>query len=85
MKKPMAEVYGDFFPKYWSNWVAGYEAIFKENNGNICTHLLKDIKCPTFILYGEKDPLVATVHASDLLTKISTSRYVNKNKNNKVI
>lgn len=73
MKKPMLELYSDF-ATYWSTWMDGMETVYKANNGNICSHLLKDIKCPTFILYGEKDPIVDPVHASHFLTNISNSR-----------
>ncbi|KAL0881914.1 hypothetical protein ABMA27_001675 [Loxostege sticticalis] len=75
MRDPMIEVYGEeLFAKYWSRWVDGMVALFKANDGNICNELLKDIKCPTFILYGEKDPMVDKVHASHLHTNITGSR-----------
>ncbi|XP_028169097.1 valacyclovir hydrolase [Ostrinia furnacalis] len=75
MREPMIEVYGEeLFAKYWAQWVDGMIALFRAKDGNICNEMLKDIKCPTFILYGEKDPMVDKVHASHLLTNITGSR-----------
>ncbi|XP_026759759.2 valacyclovir hydrolase [Galleria mellonella] len=74
MKEPMIELYGDRFASYWIEWVDGVIALFKAKDGNICSERLKDIKCPTLILYGEKDPMVDSVHASHLHTNIEGSR-----------
>lgn len=75
MRQPMIEVYGEeLFAKLWSEWVDGMEAICNEKQGDICLKLLKKIKCPTFILYGEKDPLVDKVHVSNLHTNIDGSK-----------
>lgn len=75
MRKPMIEVYGEeYFAKLWAKWCDGMETVFNANNGNICSHLLKDIKCPTLILHGEKDPMVDNVHVSYLHTHIVNSR-----------
>lgn len=78
MRDPLIEVYGEErFAAYNASWVDIMEEIYNANKGNICNELLKDIKCPTFILYGQKDPLVDSVHASHLHTHISGSRYRN--------
>ncbi|XP_013188182.2 valacyclovir hydrolase isoform X2 [Amyelois transitella] len=74
MREPMEQVYGDFFAQYWAEWVDGMVALFEAKDGNICSEVLKDIKCPTLILYGEKDPMVDNVHASHLHTHIQGSR-----------
>ncbi|XP_026732030.1 valacyclovir hydrolase [Trichoplusia ni] len=75
MRDPLIEVYGEErFAAYNASWVDIMEEIYNANKGNICNELLKDIKCPTFILYGQKDPLVDSVHASHLHTHISGSR-----------
>ncbi|KAJ7395026.1 Valacyclovir hydrolase [Pitangus sulphuratus] len=42
--------------------------------GNICQQLLPDIKCPTFIIHGEKDPLVPQAHAEYIHKHIKGSR-----------
>ncbi|XP_039750363.1 valacyclovir hydrolase-like isoform X2 [Pararge aegeria] len=73
--EPMIEIYGkERFAKYWANWVDAMDAIYQANNGDICSHQLKNIKCPTYILYGEKDPMVDQVHVSHLHTHIEGSR-----------
>ncbi|XP_035440548.2 valacyclovir hydrolase [Spodoptera frugiperda] len=75
MREPLIEIYGEeLFAKYWAEWVDGMEALYKTKDGNICAEMLKNIKCPTFILYGQKDPLVDSVHASHLHTHIDGSR-----------
>ncbi|KAM3959760.1 valacyclovir hydrolase [Aphomia sociella] len=74
MREPMIQIYGDDFPNYWIKWTDGMVALYKAKDGNICSERLKDIKCPTLILYGEKDPMVANVHASHLHTHIEGSR-----------
>lgn len=75
MKDPLIEVYGEkLFARYWASWVDAMEAIYNKNKGNICSDLLKDIKCPTLILYGQRDPLVNSVHVSHLHTNIEGSR-----------
>lgn len=71
----MIDIYGKArFANYWANWVEAMDEICKTKNGNICADLLKNIKCPTYILYGEKDPLVDKVHVSHLHTQIDGSR-----------
>ncbi|XP_023944371.2 valacyclovir hydrolase [Bicyclus anynana] len=75
MSEPMIEIYGkERFAKYWAGWVDAMEAIYQANKGNLCADRLKNIKCPTFILYGEKDPMVDRVHVSHLHTHIEGSR-----------
>lgn len=75
MREPLIKVYGEeLFSKYWAEWVDGQEAIVKEKNGNICAELLKHIKCPTYLMYGQKDPLVDCSHISYLHTNIDGSR-----------
>ncbi|XP_068626571.1 valacyclovir hydrolase-like [Battus philenor] len=75
MRQPMIKVYGEEkFTKYWTEWVDGIEAIALTDNGNICSELVKNITCPTFILHGEKDRLVDYVHLSYLHKNIKGSR-----------
>ncbi|CAG4970125.1 unnamed protein product [Parnassius apollo] len=75
MRQPMIDIYGEEnFAKYWANWIDGMALILQTKNGNICSELLKNISCPTLILYGEKDPMVDNVHVSHLHTNIEGSR-----------
>lgn len=75
MQEPMIAVYGkELFRKYWEAWTEGATNLFHARKGDICSRMLQDIKCPTYILYGQKDPLVASVHASHLHTHIVGSK-----------
>lgn len=69
----MIKIYGkERFAQYWRNWVDCMSAALEENN-DICCEFLKDITCPTFILYGAKDSLVDAVHAPYLKENIKNS------------
>ncbi|XP_059058680.1 valacyclovir hydrolase-like [Achroia grisella] len=75
LKNPMLELYGEKFGSYWAKWTDNaIYSVLKTREGNICSDRLKEIKCPTLILYGEKDPIVETMHASYLQTHIENSR-----------
>lgn len=75
MKQPFLEVYGqELLSIYWSQWLDIMVAIFNEKGGNLCSHLLKHIKCPTFVLVGEKDPIVDPAHAYYLIKNIYDAR-----------
>lgn len=75
MKKPMVDFYGEeVFASYWVRWLEGMHTVYEGNKGEICSNLLKDIVAPTFILYGEKDPIVAREHITHLNSNIKGSR-----------
>ncbi|OWR43929.1 Bphl protein [Danaus plexippus plexippus] len=74
-REAMNAIYGEEkFARYWAAWVDAMERIYNTRNGDICSEYVKDIICPTYILYGEKDPLVDHVHVSHLHTTITGSR-----------
>ncbi|XP_031763901.1 valacyclovir hydrolase-like [Galleria mellonella] len=74
-KSEMVEVYGEHFASYWAKWTDNaLYGMFKAKNGDICLDRLKAIKCPTFILYGEQDPLTNKDHAIYLHNHIENSR-----------
>ena len=50
-------------------------AIMNDRDGNICKDLLPRITCPTLIVHGEKDALVAPEHPQYLKESIKGSRY----------
>lgn len=63
MRAPMEEMYGKVgFAELWSNWIEALLAIYKERGGNICKEHLANIVCPTFIVHGAKDPMIAAEH-----------------------
>jgi len=54
-------VYGDDVQPMWSSFCDVMKTIY-ENGGDFCQKEAKDVKCPTLILHGEKDPLVPVHH-----------------------
>lgn len=74
MKQPLVELYGkDGLQKMWTEWINVLTDIFKKG-GNICKDSLHKVQCPTLILHGDKDPLVASEHPQYLLEHILQSR-----------
>lgn len=75
MSEPLIAMYGrDGFQEMWSGWCDALKAIH-EAGGNICKDLLQNIKCPTLIIHGDKDPMVLPEHPQYLLKHIKGSRY----------
>ncbi|XP_038219319.1 valacyclovir hydrolase-like [Zerene cesonia] len=75
MKKPMVDLYGEeLFARYWAQWVDSMIELVKDRNGDICSNILPKITCPTFILYGEQDPLVDRMHLTYLQTHIKNTK-----------
>ncbi|XP_005525382.1 PREDICTED: valacyclovir hydrolase [Pseudopodoces humilis] len=75
VKKPLEELYGHkYFAETCEAWVDGISRFAENADGNICQQLLPDIKCPTFIIHGEKDPLVPQAHAEYIHKHIKGSR-----------
>nr|XP_034828878.1 valacyclovir hydrolase-like [Maniola hyperantus] len=73
LRDPMMEVYGkERFAQYWARWVDCMAAAL-EAKPDICSEYLKDIECPTLVLYGGKDPLVDAEHAPYLIDNIKNS------------
>lgn len=63
MRQPMEEVYGkEGFAKLWANWVDALLEIYRKKGGNICREHLEKIVCPTLIVHGAKDPMIAAEH-----------------------
>lgn len=78
MKQPLIDLYGEeYFRSCWENWVDCFKRFYHEKDGNICKELLKDVKCPTLILHGDKDPMVGHEHPKFLLDNIKNSRLIN--------
>ncbi|RMC16091.1 hypothetical protein DUI87_08300 [Hirundo rustica rustica] len=80
VKKPLEELYGHkYFAETCEAWVDGISQFAENSDGNICQQLLPDIKCPTFIIHGEKDPLVPQAHAEYIHKHIKGSRSLKHN------
>ena len=73
MLEAMGAVYGDELQELWTSWCDVMQALYKAG-GDVCRQRLDEIRCPTFILHGEKDPLVPRFHADVLHQGIAGSR-----------
>lgn len=57
-----------------SGWVDGISQFFTDRGGDICTSAVKNIKCPTLVVHGQKDPLVPHLHPEYLHANIRGSK-----------
>ncbi|XP_025834786.1 valacyclovir hydrolase isoform X2 [Agrilus planipennis] len=74
MKAPLIKLYGeDGLKTLWNNWCDTLIEIAKKG-GNICKNKLDYIQCPTFILHGSKDPMIAGEHPEFLLKNIKNAK-----------
>jgi len=77
MKKPMIDMYGEeYFRSTWNAWIDTVISMYKKNQGDICRKELKQIKCPTLIIHGKKDPMVPRFHPIFIKENIPTSKFV---------
>ena len=53
----------------WHGWVDGYCKL-----GEICSESVHKIQCPTFILHGQKDPMLEACHPHYLHENIKGSK-----------
>ncbi|XP_023944372.2 valacyclovir hydrolase [Bicyclus anynana] len=68
----MMKMYGEeVFVKKLNKWV---DNIVNNYHVFTCDDLLKDIRCPTMIMYGEKDQMVDNSHVKYLQERIKNSR-----------
>uniref|UniRef100_A0A0K8W8L2 Valacyclovir hydrolase n=1 Tax=Bactrocera latifrons TaxID=174628 RepID=A0A0K8W8L2_BACLA len=75
-RETMEKVYGvEGFPKLWSAWVDAVVAIYKERKGDFCCTEVTQIKAPTFILHGKKDPMISAEHIPYLKELIKDCKY----------
>ncbi|XP_046967551.1 valacyclovir hydrolase-like [Vanessa cardui] len=71
-REKMIELYGEEnLRKKIEYVVSGIETI--SNSGGLCSSA-KKVKCPTFILYGAKDPIVDSSHLNYISNLIENSR-----------
>ncbi|MBI3248035.1 MAG: alpha/beta hydrolase [Deltaproteobacteria bacterium] len=73
MVHTMGQVYGARLQELWSAWCDAMQAMYRAG-GDICRQRLGEIRCPTLLLQGQKDPLVPNFHADVLHQSIAGSR-----------
>lgn len=62
MREPAEKVYGDDFPRLWSDFVDGFKDAFGADGGRLSEEDLERIEARTLILHGAKDQLVSKDH-----------------------
>lgn len=74
MKAPLIALYTEkVLQEMWTGWCNVLIEIAK-NGGDICKNYLSQIECPTFILNGDKDPMIAPEHPSYLFSNIKKTK-----------
>lgn len=75
MKAPLIKLYTEEgLQEMWSGWCDALQKIYKSNGGNLCKQHLPNIKCPTLIVHGNKDPMVAPEHPDYLVNNIKGAK-----------
>ena len=69
----MRQTYGASLDALWERYVAGLENLYAAG-GDLYRSQLSQVKCPTLILHGEKDPLVPAFHPRIICEGIRGSR-----------
>lgn len=73
MLEPLEQEYGrEGLHQMWNSWLDVLEGVY-HSGGNICKEMLSEIKCPTLVLHGMKDPIVPNFHPTYLSTHIPHS------------
>ena len=70
------QIYGDSLQSSWSSVIASVKQVASKNDGDICKGELCNIKCPTLILHGARDPMVPCLHSEYLHIHIASSKLV---------
>ena len=70
LRECFEKVYGNELQEMWSKLIDHYET----NMGDVCKNSVKQIRCSTFILHGDCDPLVDQEHPRFLMSQISNAR-----------
>ncbi|CAN7991659.1 unnamed protein product [Ixodes hexagonus] len=75
MREPMEALYGpDHFQKLWRDYCDFYQDLLLKQAGDVCKAELAQIRCPTLIVHGGKDPLVTSEHPNYLLRHIALAK-----------
>jgi valacyclovir hydrolase len=74
-KAPLINLYGEEgLAAMVSQWVDTLLGIYKNKDGDICKDCLSKISCPTLIIQGTKDAMIAPEHPGYLLKHIRHSK-----------
>ena len=73
MLETMGAIYGNELQDLWARWCDAMQALYRAG-GELCRQRLHQIRCPTLILQGGKDPLVPNFHADVLHRGIAGSQ-----------
>lgn len=75
IKKRYADVYGDELEALWNKLV---DDCFRNEIGShgyiVPKEVVEKIKCPTFVMHGDRDPMVAVEHAQYLIKYLTNSK-----------
>merc|ERR1712168_1157342 len=61
MRESLEKVYGDKLQSMWDGFNEAMTKLFKAG-GDVCKAQAAKVQCPTFLLHGAKDPMVADCH-----------------------
>ncbi|HTC83974.1 MAG TPA: alpha/beta hydrolase, partial [Rhizomicrobium sp.] len=69
----MRAIYDEALDGLWERYVDGQEALFQAG-GNLYRERLSQVRCPTLVLHGARDPLVPALHPEAIHRGIAGSR-----------
>src|SRR5262249_1200975 len=74
MRASLEPLYGaDGLQALWTKYCDAMREVLKQG-GDICKHILPNIKCPTLIVQGDKDAITPPEHATFIASRIARSR-----------
>ncbi|CAH1118971.1 unnamed protein product [Phaedon cochleariae] len=74
MKEPLLQFYTEEELQLMLNEWRDTLAEILQNGGNICKDRLGDLKCPTLILHGDKDPALDPIHPGFMIENIKNAK-----------
>ena len=58
MRESFENVYNEEFPELWAAWVDSFITYLDHRGGDVCLSEVNEVKTPTLIIHGDKDPMV---------------------------
>lgn len=75
MREPLEAMYGSDLQGLWANWADAAQTVYDTvPDASLCVGELSQVKCPTLVVHGLKDPLCPLFHAEYISEHISGSR-----------